>query len=467
MAESEKRQRRILEAKEKVISLMKNRGTEAAMKFFHKHFNRELPPDVGFLKRFYEELSKVKAYEEAFILLNDTAKFIEKTSDFNDLLDDSRKIYHDHLLARGNQALTERDEKAATFAEGLRRTDSLSRDKVRVENEKILLNICKKGLEFFKKALTLNNESIGALTGLHRCYKILEDEEKLKEVNEILEERNPHQIAKKTDARDAHIEFEYKEFDIEEFHIKEVETLYYKKKYAKVIKKVDQLHMSHKISVPLMILKIESLVALKKFKEADRAYEEADRQNTHLKELHELANQVKEIKFKLLTKALDVYLRKGLELGKSLGEKHFKKARKCVRRALDIYPDNVELLDKLYTIYQYLGQTEEAFKVKARIYTLNSKFITAFDKESNTSLCFLATFAYDNNPAKLDIFRWFRREFLLTSKLGQKINSSYVKFSPKLLEKIQYNKYAKPIFLLLLEPLRLFFILIKKTGIIS
>ena len=223
--------------------------------------------------------------------------------------------------------------------------------------------------------------------------------------------------------------------------------------------------MSHKISVPLMILKIESLVALKKFKEADRAYEEADRQNTHLKELHdELANQVKEIKFKLLTKALDVYLRKGLELGKSLGEKHFKKARKCVRRALDIYPDNVELLDKLYTIYQYLGQTEEAFKVKARIYTLNSKFITAFDKESNTSLCFLATFAYDNNPAKLDIFRWFRREFLLTSKLGQKINSSYVKFSPKLLEKIQYNKYAKPIFLLLLEPLRLFFILIKKNG---
>jgi len=123
-------------------------------------------------------------------------------------------------------------------------------------------------------------------------------------------------------------------------------------------------------------------------------------------------------------------LSKAISLGTSIGADYFRQARKTLEKALTISPENIDLLDKYYTALKYLGDDEEAFKAKAMIYVIDPQFNISFDNAGKSSLCFIASFAFADYPLAIEDFRWFRREFVLSSKPGRSLNSWYVKNSP-------------------------------------
>ncbi|GAB4272424.1 MAG: hypothetical protein Kow0029_10990 [Candidatus Rifleibacteriota bacterium] len=457
---------KILEYKKKILSHIRSRENSLALKLFHKHFNIDSPPDPQFVINIYTELNKLDQIELGFRFLDEVASWLPDEAEIQELRNTALKIYFDRLIVDGNRYLTEREEKANKFHDSLKRTDSLSKEKVKEENEKLLRNIANKALESFRKAFEINPDSMAAISGLYRVYCVLQDEENINKFQKLLEEKNPLLYSSKSESEEKDSVVSH-EFDIEEFNINEVKNLFEKNKYEEVIQRVDFLHLTHKISVPLLILKAESLVSLKRFKEADKVIFEAEKQNSHLKEVRELKNHIYEIKYNLLSKAGELYLKKALELGPSLGEKHFKKARICLKKALDIFPENIELLDQQYTVLRYLNETEEAFKTKAMIYLLNNRYIPTFDKEGANSFCFLATYAYKRDSKELMVFRWFRREFLLTSNIGKYLNCVYVRNSQKILSLSRKYSISPAIFRAVLFPIYAFLCVLAKLFKIS
>lgn len=454
-------ERKLLETKRKIITLIRNREHSAALKLFHKVFDAENPAEPEFLESFYLELNRLNMFEIGFRMLAETSTWHPGNEAIKDLRNNSAKLYYDSLILQGNNLLFEREEKASRFHDSLRRSDSMSREKMREENEKILTGIAQKALSAFLKAYELNNNSIAALSGMSRCYGILDEKEKFQETEKLLVDKSPTQKLKEkaeellqssSDIIVGSQEFTPREYDIEEFNLIEIRNLFDQKKFADLIKRVDFLHLSHKISVPMLLLKARAQVELRQFKGYEKTIFEADRQNSYFKEVQLVKNDVNEIKYRLLTKAAETYLKKGLEIGPSLGRAHFEKTVKSIAQALDIIPENVDLLDQLYTAQMYLGNEKEAFKTKALIYTLNQTFITTFDRESSSSLCFIASFAFFDDPGTVNEFRWFRREFLLTSNLGKYLNSLYVLHSPRITSCASNFSGSRALFRFLLHP---------------
>ncbi len=444
---------KLIDIKKRILSHIKGRENTQALKLFHKHYSSENPPDPQFIINIYTELNKLDQVELGFRFIEEVYPWIPEEIEIQELRSTALKIYFDSLLVLGNRLLTEREEKANMFHESLKRTDSLSKEKVKEENEKILLNITQRALEGFRKAYEINSDSMGAITGLYRCYKILNDFENISRFQTILEEKNPLIYGQKEQDLAEKESIAAQEFDIEEFNLNEVKSLYEKNKYEEVIQRVDFLHLTHKTSVPLLLLKAESLAALKRFKEADKIIFEAEKTNQCLKEVRELKNNLYELKYDLLSRAGEVYLKKALELGPSLGESHFKKAKICLRKALEIFPDNIDLLDQQYTVFRYLKEDEEAFKTKAMIYLLNNRFIPTFDREGTNTLCFIATYAYRGSIEEIEVFRWFRREFLLPFAFGRKLNCCYVKYGGRFTEKMKQLQISPDWFKIILFPI--------------
>ncbi|MEW6711402.1 MAG: hypothetical protein AB1403_16375, partial [Candidatus Riflebacteria bacterium] len=443
------------EIKKKILTHIKGRENPQALKLFHKHFSQDFPPDPQFVINIYTEFNKLDQIEAGFRFVEEVAPWMPEEGEVQELRSTALKIFFDRLLVNGNKLLTEREDKANKFHDSLKKTDSLSKEKVKEENEKILLSITQRALDSFQQAYEINSDSMGAITGLFRCHKILNDEENVKRFQTILEEKNPLLYGSKEHEEAEKSSISAQEFDIEDANLKGVKALYEKNLYRDVIQKVDFLHLTHRISVPLLLLKAESLAALKRFKEADKVLFEAEKTNICLKEVRELKNNLCELKYGLLSNAGEVYLKKALELGPSLGDSHFRKARICLRKALEIFPDNIDLLDQQYTVLRYLKLDEEAFKTKAMIYLLNNRFIPSFDREGTNTLCFIATYAYKGKISEIEVFRWFRREFLLPNNPGRIFNCYYVKYGSKFTSFLSRNNIPPVVFRFFLEPVRL------------
>ena len=96
------------------------------------------------------------------------------------------------------------------------------------------------------------------------------------------------------------------------------------------------------------------------------------------------------------------------------------------------------------------GENEEAFKIKAAIYSLKSNFKTTYDSSYNQTLCFIATYAFYDKPSIVNDFRWFRREYLLNNRFGREINSLYVCVSSQLTKALDKNNTIREIFRIIL-----------------
>ncbi|HAE39745.1 MAG TPA: hypothetical protein DCG57_14095 [Candidatus Riflebacteria bacterium] len=471
-------EKKILEFKRRIISLMRSREHASALKLYHKSFTAQTPADPDFLESFYIELNRVNMHEVAYEVLKEGATWHPDNEKAEELLKNAQGVYLDSLVLHGNNLLYERDDKEAKFTESIKKADSLAREKMREENDKILSAIVQKALVTYGKALELKDDSIPALSGLMRCHQILGENELAEEFNSRIEELSPtiksREKTRQELAREAEIAEEEKkreaarELELEESAIDEIKRLFDDKKYHELIRRIDDLHLSYRTTVPLLLLKARAFGELRRFKLADQVINEAEHHNRNINEVLEIKNSLNETKYRILCKASDIYLHKALEIGLSLGESHFRRAQKSILRALEFVPENLDLLDKLYTTQKYLGQTEDSYKTKAMIYVLNKKYVTAFDRQSSASLCFIASFAYCGEPQIINQFRWFRREFLLTSRAGMVINTAYVRISPRITRAASNIAAARTVFRLVLYPIRLMIdllqYLIAKTG---
>lgn len=458
-------ERKTLETKRKIITLTRNREYHAAIKLFHKYFTAEKPADVEFISSFFLELNRLNLFEAGYRLLADTAPWHPDDPEHESLRENAGKLYVDSLVLQGNNLIFEREEKTSRLEESLKRSDSLSREKMRIENEKILVSITQKAQAVFEKAREIQPDNLVALTGLQNCFQYLGEQEKLDEVENEISARNPlfrrfgdtrpteQEEQEAREAREAE-KFEPQEVDVEEANLNEIRQLLTQKKYEDLVKRVDFIHLSHRTSVPMLLLKTKALAELRRFKDADATLFEAERQNSHFEEVKNVKSDLAELKYRLLTIAGNTYLKKGVAMGPSLGMNHFRKARVSIQRALALNPESLDLLDQYYTALKYLGEEEEAFKTKAVIYNLNPRFVPTFDTATSSALCFIASFAFAGQPGKVDEFRWFRREFLLSSHLGRYFNSIYVRTSPRLVSLAKPVPLAGPFLrMLLMVPL--------------
>ena len=441
--------RKTLETKRKIVTLTRNREIPAATKLFYKYFTNEKPADLEFISTFFLELNRLNLFEVGYQLLADTSKWFENDPDHQTLFESAGKLYVDSLVLQGNNFIFERDETINRFDASLKRSDSLSREKMRVENEKILNGITGKALRCFEKARAIQPDNLVALAGLQNCYEFLHEAEKLAEVEQAIAAKKPDlshlELPTEATGFDGFGKRTDGEVDVEDGTLNHVKELLEQKKYDEVVKEVDRLHLSHRVNVLLLLMKAKALAQLRRFKEVDKVIFEAERENSHPFELKDTKNDLNELRYQLLVKAGDIYLSKAVAMGSSLGLPHFKKARIALQRALALNPENLDLLDKFYTTLKYLGEEEEAFKTKAMIYVLDPKFITTFDSTGTSNLCFLASFAFAGEPRVLDDFRWFRREFLLSNAAGRQLNSIYVRFSPAIVNFCKPLPYAKEI----------------------
>ena len=458
-------EKKTLEYKRKIISLMRSREHASAQKLYHKVFSAEHPADPDFLESFYIELNRVNLHEVAFEILKEASTWHPEDDKVDELYKNATGIYFDNLVLHGNNLLYERDDKEAKFTESIKKADSLAREKMREENDKILAMIVQKAMETYQKALELNPDSVPALSGLMRCHQIVGENEIVEEINSRIEELSPtlksREKTHQEQAREAELAEEERkrqlarELELEESAVAEIKRLFQEKNYHDLIRQVDQLHVSYRTTVPLLLLKAQSLVELRRFKAADQVISEAEHHNRNINEVLEVKNNINEIKYGILCKASGIYLQKALELGLSLGEGHFRKAQKCIVRALEYVPENLDLLDKLYTTQKYLGQLEESYKTKAMIYVINKKYVTEFDRESSSSLCFIASFAYAGEINIINDFRWFRREFLLNSSLGRALICIYIRTSPAVIRAAAKWPPSRQLFRAILYPFRL------------
>ncbi len=459
------KEKKILEYKRRIITLMRSREHTSALKLYHKVFSAETPPDPEFLDSFYIDLNRASMYEVAYNILAEATNWHPDDDQVEELYKNAMGVYFDSLVLHGNNLLYERDDKESKFTESIKKADSLAREKMREENDKILATIVQKAMDTYQKALDLNDESIPALSGLMRCHQIQGANELVEELNSRIEELSPSLRSREKNRQELDREAKLaeeeqkrqaaRELELEESAIDDIKRLFDEKKYIDVIRQVDELHLSYRTTVTLLLLKARAYVELRRFKMADQILAEAEQHNRNINEVLEVKNNINETKYGILCKAADVYLHKALELGLSLGEGHFRRAQKCIVRALEFVPENLDMLDKLYTTQKYLGQRDESYKTKAMIYLLNKKYVTAFDRESSSSLCFIASYAYCGETQIINEFRWFRREFLLTSKLGMLLNSSYVRISPQITMAASKMRYARLVFRVILYPVRL------------
>ncbi|HNV72965.1 MAG TPA: hypothetical protein PKO06_24865, partial [Candidatus Ozemobacteraceae bacterium] len=138
----------------------------------------------------------------------------------------------------------------------------------------------------------------------------------------------------------------------------------------------------------------------------------------------------------------------------AIGRLFFEKAITCAQKALEISPDELILLDQLFTCMMYLRRTEDAGKIREQILLVSPNFLTTWERADDQSWCFIASYAYQDTPEHIELFREFRRRCLLPWLPGRAVNGLYIRISPLLVLLARRGGIPAPAVRRLLEPLR-------------
>lgn len=444
--------------KKRIIILIRNRDLKAAFKLFNKSYTQENPADLEFVKNVYVEINRLSAHKENFEFLASIGYCYPDSIEFQEIFENATKIYVDSLILQANNIQFERLEKEKNLEDTIKKANPLVRDKMRADKILQLENLNKKSKELYKLAFSYDSKNLMALKGWQECCLIAEEKEEAQVVADKIADLKPSlrdksvilKVKKQESESEKATKFQYNDVALDNDNYDELLELYENKKYQLLIDKVEKLSTSVIIPAKILILKGKSLVELRRFKDADLALFEAENSNTDYLDVKKAKEDVSEVKYNLYVKAGSSFLQKGIGLGTALGLNNFKKAKDCFAKALEINPDNLNLLDQYYSTLKYLGEHEEAFKIKGAIYSLEPRFKTSYDSNYNHTLCFIATYAYYDHPWIIDEFRWFRREYLLNNSLGRRINSLYVCLSPRITMSVQNDELVRQCIKLLL-----------------
>ena len=437
-----------VDVKRKIISLVKKREAKEALKIFHKNFTNENPAELEFIKNFYVELNRLELYKETFDLLVQIAVWYPDNVEFQDIFENATQTYVSKLILQANNIKFERIEKENSLKESLKRADSLTRERMQVENDKQLRALNNKCKELYKLAVKYSPKNLTAYKGWLECCINDNETEEIAELEKKIEELSPSKLSpfNKVDQNQTEEVKKQKEVDVND----ECEKLFQNKEYEELLKKIEENKDSDALLPKIFLLKARALVELKRFKEADKAIFEAEQSNTNYYELKQTKEDINAIKLNLYLKAGSYSLKNGIKLGYPLGKNNFIKAKFCFFKALQISPDDLNILDQAYSALKYLGEDEEAFKIKGTIYSIEKDFKTTYDSNYNQTLCFIATYAFYDQPDIINEFRWFRREYLLNNNLGRNINSLYVKISSRITKSIHNNHFLRYVFKIIL-----------------
>ena len=437
-----------VDVKRKIISYVKKREAKEALKLFHKNFTDENPADLEFIKNLFVELNRLELYKENFDLLCQIAVWFPDSIEFQDIFENATQTYVSKLILQANNIKFERLEKENSLKESLKRADSITRERMQLENAKQLQALNEKCKELYKLAVKYSPKNLTAYKGWLDCCIIADEKEEIEELEKKIEELSPTRQAQKNISENAETEQQVEhKIDINE----ECETLFQDKKYEELINKIDTSDNKESLLSKTLLYKARALVELRRFKEADKALFEAEEHNTDYYLLKQTKEDINSIKLNLYLKAGTFALENGIKLGIPLGQKNFLKAKFCFTKALEINPDDLNILDLNYSALKYLGEEEEAFKIKGAIYSLEPDFKTTYDKKFNQTLCFIATYAFYDQPEIVDEFRWFRREFLLNNCLGRELNSLYIKTSSRITRALNNDDNVRYLFKIILH----------------
>ena len=435
--------KKLVEIKRKIISLIRNRDPQKSLKLFLRVYNEDNPAEIEFVKNIYIELNRLDLAQEGFELLSKIAVWYPDSVEFQEIFENALSTYVGKLILQGNNLKFQRAQKEYTLEENLKKSDSLTRDKLKEENTKLLNALNEKAKESFQLALKYSPNNIAAYKGLADCLKIenkLDEVEKIeKKIEEITTAKKKRFSILEQEITEASPDKEKEQYDDYSVYL----TLYNDEKYEELYQKIEENRKSEFFPNEALLLKARALVKQKRFIEANGVIFDAERIYTNYNELEKTKADINEVKHTLYKKAALVYLHKGINLGFPLGKESLLRAKYCLTKALELKPDDIDLLDKAYSAYKYLGEQEEAIKIKAKIYTLNDSYKITYDNQFNQTLCFIATYAFYDQPSIIDEFRWFRREYLLETKLGRRLNSLYVKISYPLTKSIQKNNFLR------------------------
>ena len=438
-----------VEIKRKIISLIRNRESKEALKLFHKNFTQEKPAELEFIKNLYVELNRLDLNKENFELLAQIGVWYPDSAEFQDIFENATNTYVSSLILQANNINFQRLEKEKSLEDSLKRADSITREKMQIENSKQLKALNEKSRELYKLAVTLSPKNLTAYKGWLECCIIAEDTEEAAEVQKKIDSLTPSlrekAVSLKQNAQENQPEETPQENPLDKLY-EELEQLFSEKKYKELIDKVVENETANDFPPLGMLLKAKALVELRRFKEADKALFEAERLNTNYHVLKQTKEEIAEVKYNLYIKAGSSFLKKAVKLGIPLGTPNFQKAKFCFMKAIEINPDDINVLDQAYTALKYLGENEEAFKIKATIYSIQSNYKLSYDMNYNQTLCFIATYAFYDEPNIVEEFRWFRREYLLNTKLGRKLNSLYVTLSSRVTKAVKNDIIIRRIF---------------------
>ncbi|MBF0546078.1 MAG: hypothetical protein HQM08_16660 [Candidatus Riflebacteria bacterium] len=450
---------------DKILFFFESGNFTDGLELFKKNYNSSNPPSEILALGIFRELQGKGAVQISFDFINEVDQWLPD----NEKLKRAQEIANDGIfdirLKAGHDALKKAEALAAEF-NSMAKTGAVGQEKLREENERVFRNMVESALEKFKEALKFKPTDIRTLRRMQFCYEQLEQSEEvekiLRRVAEI--ELGPTEGLVEDETKAIEIPKIESEEDIrqrkleelqaesERFHKMEAEG-----KIDELIPELKNFLLKEQDFQEGRVLLAKIYLDRKEYFLCQRMIDWVLHVDPRFKPGVELQKRFQEQRLGLLKRGANSFLSKALLLGTYHGLPWFQKAEKCLSQALEIVPNDVEILDNLHLVYSYMGNIAEATRMRGRLLLEAPDFKPTWDKEMEKSHCFLAGYAYSEEPDSLNLFRKFRKNFLLNNFLGSKFNFFYLSLSPSLISIAKRYKIPPLAFRAFLFPLKILF----------
>ncbi len=447
---------------DRILFFLQSKNLPDGLELFYQNYSAENPPPVEFFIRFIDGLRALRAREQAYEALQKVSEWLPDEPELKKLQADLQREYYDALVDKGKKQFEQTTIRSKEFSEHtLTKVDVMAREKLEEENRNTLRTLYQHALDDFQRALEINPIGLAALNGAFRCYLALGDSTKAQEIEtRILELTQAEDKKKEEEAKRLEEQLRAREAakaPPPEEQIVDLPTLkrwYEQQRYHDVLRGLKKYLAKHPSVITGYLLGAKSHLELHEFHQAEMFLERALKIDPYFEETVQFKLDYLEKKYLILSRAATEYLNKGIQLGPAIGRLFFEKAITCAEKALEISPDELILLDQLFTCKMYLRQNEDAGKIRQQILLISPNFVTTWERSDEQSWCFIASYAYAETPELVNSFREFRRRFLLPYLAGRLLNGLYIRISPLLVLLARRSRISGNTVRFFLEPLR-------------
>ena len=302
------------EVKRKIISLIRNKYPDDAIALFLKHYSESKPAELEFIKNVYVELNRLDFNKAGFDLLAQIGVWYPDSAEFQELFENATQTYAGKLVLQGNNYKYQRKQTLAKFEENIKKADSLTKEKLKEENDKQIESLNNKAIEAFKLAIQFSPDNLTAYNGLIECYQNIDDEETVEQLQNKVKEittnkQNRFKILEQTITEAAPEDVKPPVDDLAVY-----QALYDEKKYDDLFALIEKNRNDETFPNESILLKAKALANLKRFAEADAAIAEAEDLYTDYVILNRTKEEISEAKFSLYAKSGSVFLKKAMKL---------------------------------------------------------------------------------------------------------------------------------------------------------